>query len=77
MQVAEEDIERMVETIKVGDTTLKFRMEIRIPQCYKCGYITAECPPPTMKNKEKEGEKVVDARKVLGKEKRVDTADET
>lgn len=30
------DVERMVETTKVGDTTLKVRVEGRIPRCYEC-----------------------------------------
>lgn len=54
VQVAEEDIEKMVETINVDDTTLKVEVEGRIPRCYKCGlggHIRAGCPPPPAKDK--------------------------
>lgn len=37
VQVAEDDIERMVEPLQVGDTTLQVRVEERIPSCHKCG----------------------------------------
>lgn len=60
LQVADEDIERMVETVKVKDTSLKFRVERRMPRCYKCGlksHIRADCPPPF--KKDEGGEKVV------------------
>lgn len=58
VQVAEEDIENLVET------TFKLRVEERIPWCYKRGlqgHICAACSPLPGKAKEKESEKVVDA----------------
>lgn len=36
-QVAEKHIEKMVETIKVADITVKVRLDGRIPQCHKGG----------------------------------------
>lgn len=44
--------------------TLKIRVEGKIPGCYKCDFkshIRADCPPLPVKDKEKEGEKVVGA----------------
>lgn len=56
----------MEETIKVGDNTLKIRVEGRIPQCYKCDMkasvinvtlLRVDCPPE--KDEDKDGDKVV------------------
>lgn len=56
MQMADEDIENMMEAIKVGDRLLNIREEGRIQRCYKCDmkdHIRTDCPPPHPKTKER------------------------
>lgn len=51
----------MVAMIKVCGTTLKIRVKGRIPPCCECGqkgHIRANCFPPHVTAKEKDGEKV-------------------
>lgn len=51
VQTAEEDIENIDETVKVGDAILKVSMERLILRCYRCGHVRVDCLPLLVKAK--------------------------
>lgn len=60
--MADEDMEKMVERIKVEGRTLNVYVERRTLQCYKCGskgHVRADCPSLPMKNRERKEEEEV------------------
>lgn len=54
VQVADEDVEKIVERIKIEDRKLNVYVEERILECYKCiikGFIIVDSTRPLVRNK--------------------------